>query len=101
MLPDNELVTWEHCGHRYELILTRLHPERYDWQPTCETCGKKLKSGLRQYEHEQAAVDLLTGQNKFNGNLHLSHLEQWEGLDRLAIYARLGIQPPLGAKDNP
>ena len=61
--PDNELVTWKHCGHRYELILTRLHPERYEWQPTCDTCGKRLRSGIEQYEHEQAAVDLLTGRN--------------------------------------
>jgi hypothetical protein len=80
MLPDDELVTWLHCGHRYELILTRLHPERYDWQPTC---GAQLRSGLEQYEHERAAVDLLTGQNKFSGHIHLSHRKRWEGLDRL------------------
>ncbi len=47
--PDNELVTWDCCGNRYELILSRLYPERYEYTPICEGCGQKLLPALLQY----------------------------------------------------
>jgi hypothetical protein len=47
--PDNELVTWDCCGNRWELILTRLHPEREDFTPRCESCGARLLPALLQY----------------------------------------------------
>lgn len=47
--PDNELVTWDCCGNRWELILTRLHPERDLFQPLCEGCGKNLLPASLQY----------------------------------------------------
>ncbi|MGH8523588.1 MAG: hypothetical protein ACREXY_05040 [Gammaproteobacteria bacterium] len=84
MLPDNELVTWEHCGHRYELILTRLHPERYDWQPTCDTCGKRLRSGIEQYQREREVDELVEDIREIR-----------------TVYARLGIPCPFGGERDP
>jgi hypothetical protein len=40
--PDNELVTWDCCGNRWEIILTRRHPEGDMFQPLCGGCGKKI-----------------------------------------------------------
>lgn len=49
MKRDNALVTWDCCGNRWELILTRLHPERDLFQPLCESCGKTLLPASLQY----------------------------------------------------
>lgn len=47
--PDNELVTWDCCGNRWEIILTRRHPERDMFQPLCGGCGKTLLPASLQY----------------------------------------------------
>lgn len=47
--PDNALVTWDCCANRWELILTRLHPERDLFTPLCEDCGNTLLPASLQY----------------------------------------------------
>lgn len=49
MKPHNALVTWDCCGNRWELILTRLYPERDLFTPLCEGCGKTLLPASLQY----------------------------------------------------
>lgn len=50
--PDNELVTWDCCGNRWEIILTRRHPERDMFTPVCDTCGRKGLPASLQYKVE-------------------------------------------------
>jgi hypothetical protein len=33
------LRQWQCCGNSWEILLSPKFPERYMWQPTCDTCN--------------------------------------------------------------
>lgn len=35
---------WECCGRKWELMMSKLYPKRYDFKPICPKCGSIGKS---------------------------------------------------------
>jgi len=38
---DYRTKQWECCGNIWQLMMSRLYPERYHWFSVCPFCGKQ------------------------------------------------------------
>ena len=39
---NREVREWRCCGMVWQLIMSRLYPDRYNWKPICPVCGRKI-----------------------------------------------------------
>lgn len=39
-LIGKRIMVWECCGHIWQLMMSRLYPDRVDWAPECPSCRK-------------------------------------------------------------
>jgi len=46
----DRLATWTCCDQKWELLLCRKFPKRWNYKPTCPSCGK---TGLSYRQQER------------------------------------------------
>jgi hypothetical protein len=49
---------WECCGVIWQLLLSRLFPERDSWSPKCPKCGDEMTSDEMGYKNKTTEVGI-------------------------------------------
>ena len=42
---DTRTKQWECCDNIWQLMISKLYPDRFTWNPTCPTCGQRGEIG--------------------------------------------------------